>query len=116
MNRTFPKSDRVCSATDVAALFRRGRSFQVPLLRIVWLECPERSGDRIVVSVPKRLFKRAVRRNLLKRRIREAYRLQRSPRPDGMPGRDILIVYASKEIASYETIRQSVRLFLERLA
>ena len=54
-----------------------------------------------VVSVPKRSFKRAVKRNLLKRRIRESYRRQKSLLTGTW---DLLIVYTSREVLPYETI------------
>ena len=57
--------------------------------------------SRIVVSVPKRLFKRAVKRNLLKRRIREAYRRQKELLSAPC---DILFVYSAPEVLPYEVI------------
>ena len=58
-----------------------------------------------MVSVPKKLFKRAVKRNLLKRRIRESYRLQKD-----LPGKpvDILFIYTSPEVMPSETIFKAV--------
>ena len=57
--------------------------------------------SRIVVSVPKRLFKRAVKRNLLKRRIREAYRHQKGLISAPV---DILFIYTAPEVLPYEVI------------
>lgn len=57
--------------------------------------------SRIVVSVPKRSFKRAVKRNLLKRRIRESYRRQKALLG---PGVDILFIYTAAEVLPYEVI------------
>ena len=57
--------------------------------------------SRIVVSVPKRLFKRAVKRNLLKRRIREAYRRQKGLLSAAY---DILFIYSAPEVLPYEVI------------
>ncbi len=67
-----------------------------------------------MVSVPKRLFKRAVKRNLLKRRLREAYRLQKELLP--VPGHDILFVYSSAEIADFSVIREEVASLLRKIA
>ena len=58
-------------------------------------------ASRIVVSVPKRLFKRAVKRNLLKRRIREAYRHQKGLISAPV---DILFIYTAPEVLPYEVI------------
>ena len=68
----------------------------------------ERPG-RILISVPKRFFKRAVKRNLLKRRIREAYRVRK------LAGVDILFQYNSAEIADFAVISAEVAAILERV-
>ena len=60
---------------------------------------------RILISVPKKLFKRAVKRNLLKRRIRESYRLQKELLPTGM---DIAFIYVSREVLPFEEIYSSM--------
>ena len=54
-----------------------------------------------MVSVPKRSFKRAVKRNLLKRRMREAFRRQKALLG---PGMDILLIYTSSELLPYEVV------------
>lgn len=64
---------------------------------------------RILVSVPKRFFKRAVKRNLLKRRIREAYRQQK------IDGVDVMFQYNSKEIADSATIFKEIGAILKRI-
>ena len=73
----------------------------------------------MAVSVPKRLFKRAVDRNLLKRRIREAYRLQKPEFFDFLKdaGLNIQLVvqYKGREIESYQTIAEKLQEALNRL-
>ena len=66
------------------------------------------------VSVPKRNFKRAVKRNLLKRRVREAYRLN-AARLEGRPY-DIFIYYIGKQEEDYERIDKSLAQILDDLA
>ncbi len=68
--------------------------------------------SRIVVSVPKRSFKRAVKRNLLKRRIRESYRRQKGLLAQPW---DLLIVYTSREVLPYEAIFADMTTLLEGL-
>ena len=61
---------------------------------------------RVLISVPKRHFKRAVKRNLLKRRIREAFRIRKSIL-EGM-GVDIMFVYTSDDVVESEVIAGEV--------
>ena len=67
-----------------------------------------------MVSVPKRHFKRAVKRNLLKRRMREAYRLNKELAGPG--GRDMLFVYNSPEIVPYADICEELKSLLCSIA
>ena len=67
-----------------------------------------------MVSVPKKMFKRAVKRNLLKRRIRESWRRQKH-NLDGLNGYDILFTYSLKEILSYEEIYEAVGKVVEKV-
>jgi len=73
----------------------------------------------MAVSVPKRLFKRAVDRNLLKRRIREAYRLQKPEffefLADAGLNLQLVIQYKGREIDSYQTIATKMSEALDRL-
>lgn len=73
----------------------------------------------MAVSVPKRLFKRAVDRNLLKRRIREAYRLQKPEFTEGLQKAGItvrlMIQYRGREIESYGVIEKKVTEALEKV-
>ena len=70
--------------------------------------------NRIMVSVPKKMFKRAVKRNLLKRRIRESWRKQKhSLQTTG--GTDILFIYPTKEIQTYEQIYNCVGQIIEKI-
>jgi ribonuclease P protein component len=72
----------------------------------------EGAGD-FGVSVPKRNFKRAVRRNLLKRRIRESYRRQKALLGSGV---DVLFVYTSREVLPYEAVYADMTAALTAIA
>ena len=72
------------------------------------------SPNNIIVSVPKRLFKRAVKRNLLKRRLREAYRTQKGLLPP--EGYSILFLYNTKEVLNYAAVREQVGAILQKIA
>ena len=64
--------------------------------------------SRYVFTVPKKLFKRAVKRNLLKRRMREAVRLNQAALLGDFYA-DFLLVYISKDICPYEAIEAAVK-------
>lgn len=78
---TFQKEERLCSRKDIELLFRQGSSFFLYPFRIVFLSRPVSNDDKfpvsVLFSVPKRKFPSAVARNLLKRRMREAYRFHK---------------------------------------
>lgn len=76
---TFRKEERLCSRKHLDLLFKNGSSFLLYPFRISYLfiDAPSDVQAQVVINVPKRRYKRAVDRNLLKRRIREAYRLNK---------------------------------------
>ena len=125
MDETLPKSERLSGLTGISALFSHGKSYSHGCLRCKVLPRqdsvmprqdsvmpgPDRAS-RIVVSVPKRLFKRAVKRNLLKRRIREAYRRQKGLLTAPV---DILFIYSAPEVLPYEVVYADMTAILSQL-
>ena len=90
-------------------------------MRILYdLDTEGQSPAVMAISVPKRLFKRAVDRNLLKRRIRESYRHQKPWLYAALITEEVrirmVIQYRGKEIADYGTIDKSLRQLLKQLA
>lgn len=73
----------------------------------------DKSPSRIMVSVPKKIFRRAVKRNLLKRRMREAFRLQKNLVG---PGLDIIFVYISRGVLPYADIYADMTAALTSIA
>ena len=72
---------------------------------------PEHAGagyPRYVFTVPKKLFKRAVKRNLLKRRMREAVRLNQEAVLGDFCA-DFMLVYIGRDVCPYEVIVAAVR-------
>ena len=115
MSLSFPKAEKLCGKREIAALLTHGRRGGSGCLRYCFLP-NTLEYSRILVSVPKKHFKRAVKRNLLKRRIREAFRLQKDLLQDGLPSRyDILCTYVDNEIADYGTIRAAVAAILSEI-
>ena len=80
---TFRKDERLCSRTLTEKLFHKegSRSMAAFPLRLVYMKTAAEEADslpQVLISVPKRCFKRAVKRNRVKRQIREAYRKNKS--------------------------------------
>lgn len=111
---TFPKQERLCGKAQISRLLAKGRHGSVSGLRYLFVADSESDVNRIMISVPKKLFKRAVKRNLLKRRIRESWRKQKHSLAVA-GGMDILFIYPSKEIRSYEDIYAAVGKVIESL-
>ena len=114
IHNTLPKKERLCGKTSISMLLAKGKFSNVPGMRFIFRKETGNEADRIMVSVPKKLFKRAVKRNLLKRRIRESYRKQKHNLTiEG--GLDVLFTYNTKEIMTYEQIYATVGQIIERI-
>ncbi len=116
--QTFSKNERLCSKPLIDKLIQKGNSFNGFPFKIMWLELEESSAPiKIMISVPKRKFKRAVDRNRLKRLIREAYRKNKYKLIERIENRKfaILVVYTSKTIADYAEIEDKIVKVLVRL-
>ena len=110
----FRKEERLCGKASLSALVADGRWGTTAHLKYCWLRSREDGVVRVAVSVSKKFFKRAVKRNLLKRRIREAYRTQKQLLPSC--GIDLLLIWSGKELADYLTISSEVAAVLLRIS
>ena len=114
IRNTLPKKERLCGKTAISKLLAKGKHGSVPGLRYLCLYGSDVEVTRMMVSVPKKSFKRAVKRNLLKRRVRESWRRQKHML--ALEGNiDILFIYPSKEILSYEEIYTAVGQVIDNL-
>lgn len=114
VRNTLPKKERLCGKTSISKLLAKGKHGSVPGIRYQCLYGTDSGVNRILVSVSKKFFKRAVKRNLLKRRIRESWRRQKHML--NLEGNfDILLIYSVKEILPYEEIYSSIGQVIENL-
>ncbi|MGI4762053.1 MAG: ribonuclease P protein component [Janthinobacterium lividum] len=118
---TFPKAEHLCSKKRIETLFnRRNPSLGVYPLRLTWVVAPARRSapPEVLITVPKRTFKRAVDRNRLKRLVREAYRLNKhllTEAEKGHPVAQLGILYTGKEKSELPLIEKKLISGLNRL-
>ena len=117
--QTFSKNERLCSKILIDRLIQTGKSFNHSPYRITWLTIAESSAPiKVVISIPKRSFKKAVDRNRLKRQTKEIYRKQKQKVYDVLDEKKILllIVYTAKAKIEFKELELKLNEALERLS
>ena len=115
------KTERLCSTKPITELFENGNAFTINPFRVIWKEknWSENSNAKIAISIPKKSFKKAVTRNLLKRRVREAYRLNKHILYNYLDNNNkqiiFIIIYLEKEVLDYHEIESKIIVILQRL-
>ncbi|WP_425390152.1 ribonuclease P protein component [Ekhidna sp.] len=114
---SFSKQEKLTGKKKIEGLFKKGSSFYLGAFQVRHLPSGIPGPHQILVSVPKRNFKRAVDRNLLKRRIREAYRLNKGLIDSSTNESSLYIgfIYLSKQILTFHDIQAQLIKCLERL-
>lgn len=122
---TLPKAERLSWKRYIDQLFAEGQSFVAFPLRVVylWTEEPMPAPASILVSVPKKKFKRAVKRNFIKRQVREAYRVRKydviEPLKDKNKSLLLAFLYLDKEIHPFadmeKAMNKTVRILREKV-
>ncbi len=109
LSYTFRSDERLKSKKDMQELFERGSSFYIYPLKIRYLHFPLSTPGvmtKVVFMVSHKNFKRAVDRNLIKRRMREAYRLNKYRWQAHGQASWIAFIYVAKEKLPFQTIQQ----------
>ncbi|HAQ20172.1 MAG TPA: ribonuclease P protein component [Prolixibacteraceae bacterium] len=111
---TFLKEEKLCSQKLIGELFTSGESFLAYPLKVVFLktEISQAYPVQAAFTVSKRNFKHAVKRNLLKRRMREAFRLNKPGFYSELAAKNfqiaIMFVYIGKDVAEYPAIEKGM--------
>lgn len=101
------KQNRLSGKTQIDNLFSDGDAFNLPLIRVVYAHNIKSTGTKVMFSVPARVFRKATERNLLKRRMREAFRLNQSTLQ--MPvNLSVAYIYVAKKIQPYSEIEKNM--------
>ena len=117
-DRSLPRHERLCTLGAIRRLFESGESGFVYPFRYVWFaEADDRMSAEVLFSVPKKFHKRANRRNLLRRRAKEAYRLNKEifDREGNPVALDLALIYSSKELTPYRVIEHAVQKIMEQI-
>jgi ribonuclease P protein component len=114
---TFRKEEKLTKEKDIQELFAKGSSFYLFPFKILTSvdQNQQKPFHKVLISVSKRNFKRAVDRNMVKRRVREAYRLNKNVLPVA-PFLHIGFIYTHKEILPTEEISSKMVHALKRIS
>jgi ribonuclease P protein component len=121
IRETFDKTERLCSRKIVGGLFENGNIFHNSIFKVVWdtgqISLP--APAQVAFSVSKRGFRLAVTRNLIKRRMREAYRKNKKILYDHLLSQNIQIAFVvilkGNSVPDYLTIEKAVREIINKL-
>lgn len=111
---TLTKEERLRGKKNIQELFEHGQSLLQYPLRVVYILKQNESGAfaKVLFSVPKRRFKKAHDRNLLRRRMKESYRQHKN----WSEGRLILAFsYIANEPASFKDIEKAIQILMDRV-
>ena len=118
MNYRLQKNERLHSKKSIKELFDKGSSFFLYPFKVIYLTLDAASTEtnQVLFSVSKRKIKKAVHRNLVKRRIKEAYRLNKSLITSSATKNTIALIYVASELESFHTIQNKVQRILKKIA
>ena len=115
------KVERLRSKKEIDSLFKAGRSTKAYPFLAVWQTAESESPfpAQMAVSVAKKRIKRAVDRNLVKRRVREAYRREKLTLYKALTEKGLtlklMFIFTGKEIPSYEQTQVEIKRIVKRL-
>ena len=117
----FPKNQKLCNEKAIERLFENGKYLAEKPFRIIY-NIDNNNEDvflKALIVVPKKRVRLASDRNVIKRRVKEAYRLQKSELEKYLKSNNhqlnLAIIYQKHEILDYKLIEVKIKLLLSRL-
>ena len=111
---TFSKEERITHKGDIEKLFISGKKLNLFPFDIRYYSGNMGSINKVLISVSKKNIKSAVKRNLLKRRIRESYRLNKKQLSNS--GYSIAIIYVDNKILKFKQIDDFIKKVLKNIS
>ena len=111
---TFSKEERITHKRDIEKLFISGKKLNLFPFDIRYYSGNMGSLNKVLISVSKKNIKSAVKRNLLKRRIRESYRLNKKQLSNS--GYSIAIIYVDNKILKFKQIDDFIKKVLKNIS
>jgi len=118
-SHTFSKEERLCSKKLIDRLFSEGQSFLAYPVKVVFLptELPTSSPVQAGFTASKKNFKRAVKRNRIKRLMREAYRLHKHELYRRLNERQLAVffIFIGKDVPDYPSVEAGIGKAFDKL-
>jgi len=116
------KEERLSGKKRIDTLFQEGNTIYYSPLRAVWIEAnraPGRPPARMAIAVSRKNFKRAVGRNLIERRIQEAYHKNKEVLntwlEENNRALDMVFIYTASQIPAYRDIEEKIIVTLQKI-
>ncbi|HIA36352.1 MAG TPA: ribonuclease P protein component [Flavobacteriales bacterium] len=121
MEQSFKKEERLCSKVVIDQLFADGNSFVINPIRTIWIEHKHKHQypAQVLLVVPKKNIPSAVKRNKIKRHMRECYRKNKEILYEGLLKSNktiaLVLIYAMNDQIIYQEMEKKIILSLRRL-
>lgn len=115
----FNKQEHLCNPAEINQLFSAGNPVFKHPVKLLWLpgNWEGKPMCKVLISVPKRTFRKATDRNYIKRLLRECFRINKVILEEGLPGKNcyLALVFAGKEIPDFKSLEPIINKLLHRL-
>ncbi|UJH69097.1 ribonuclease P protein component [Allomuricauda sp. SCSIO 65647] len=115
MDQSLPKKQRLVGKKQFESVFEEGKHVQTKQLKLIYLRTRFNDGSPVKAAfvAPKKRFRKAVRRNRIKRLLREAYRLNKHLIFNNIEGNFAFVfLYLGKDLPNFKQIDEEIKTVL----